>query len=76
MGIERLGTGAIVMPELEEHVASKLGAKAQVLKERRKAREEAAAVRGLGAAATLPDKDNKETKPSGKFGGRGGGRGR
>ena len=57
---------AIVKPKLEEQVASKPGAMGisgvvgQVLKERRKAREEAAAARGAGAAATQPD---KETKP-------------
>ena len=51
LGIERLGTGAIIMPELEEHVAAKLGARAAVLKERRKAKEEASAARDLPASS-------------------------
>ena len=72
LGIERLGTGAIIMPELEEHVAAKLGARAAVLKERRKAREEAAAARGQPVSSGGGAAVAAESPATGKQRGRGG----
>ena len=76
LGIERLGSGSIVMPELEEHVAAKLGARAAVLKERRKAREEAAAARGSAASSGGGAADAADTRAGGGRRGRGHGAGR
>ena len=76
LGIERLGSGSIVMPELEEHVAAKLGARAAVLKERRKAREEAAAARGSAASSGGGASDAADTRAGGGRRGRGRGAGR
>ncbi|CAK0789015.1 unnamed protein product [Prorocentrum cordatum] len=46
LGVKNLRSSAIVMPELEDYVAKELAARAAVLKERRKAREEAALAKG------------------------------
>ena len=56
LGSQRSRGKALVMPELEEYVSSKLEAESKILKERRKAREERALVRegAPGATGTSP----------------------
>ncbi|CAK0825610.1 unnamed protein product, partial [Prorocentrum cordatum] len=47
LGVKNLRSSAIAMPELEDFVARELPTRAAVLKERRKAREEAALAKGI-----------------------------
>ena len=68
LGVERLGGSSIVMPALEEHVATKLAAKAQVLKERSKACGEAQFAREA-APGIVGDAGGGKERGGGKCGG-------
>ena len=67
LGADRSKGHALVCPELELHVASKLAAESAVLKERRKAKEERQAARG----EVPPAADGNKGKPRGRGRGRG-----
>ncbi|CAK0804487.1 unnamed protein product, partial [Prorocentrum cordatum] len=66
LGVKNLRSSAIVMPELEDYVARELAARAAVLKERRKAREEAALAKGEGTGPTSADPKKKPKGPKEK----------
>ena len=66
LGVKNLRSSAIVMPELEDYVAKELAARAAVLKERRKAREEAALAKGEGTGPTGAEPKKKPRGPKDK----------
>ena len=54
------------MPELEDFVAKELASRAAVLKERRKAREEASLAKGSGTGPAAADPKKKPKGPKEK----------
>jgi len=71
LGTEGSSRLALVMPELREHVAEKLADRAYVLRERRKAREEADLVAGSATARPKgrdDDDDDRRRGPGGRRG--------